>query len=369
MTSLAIDSLGLLCALGEDSESVVGSLRQQSNEPQDVRVGESQFPYFRLRSELDVYQLVEQSVARSLSASSLTHNQRRRMGVFVGTSASEISVQEMRLADDLEKSNSPLILPKSGLGQLADYIAQTFDIYGPRVCFSTACSSSANALLHAAGLIRAGAIDHALITGVEALNQLSVAGFNALLLYSQTRCMPFDLLRDGLVLGEGAGTVILSCDSNSHWGFFLGGANACDTQSVTSSSPDHIAQVMRAALGSAKLEPEDLAAIKAHGTGTPANDVEEGRAILSLGLPSTPVFALKPSLGHTLGACGVIELICCLLCMRENFLPATRGFRCEDPGIGLVPSLGTIDYSGGPLLLNSFGFGGNNTSLVVMGAG
>lgn len=255
---------------------------------------------------------------------------------------------------------------RSGYGMLADTLARRLGVNGPCMTFNTACSSSANAALYAARLIDSGAIEHALVLGTESYNRLSLLGFASLMLVSDSGLRPFDASRDGLVLGEGVGALVLGRPERGRAAHISGGANLCDTSSATNSRPEAIAHVMQSALTDAGITVSDLAAIKAHGTSTPSNDKAEGEGMkLAFGDRLPPFTSMKGHFGHTLGACGALETAALLAVLDAGFLPATAGFAERDPDLGISPMTERGGAAEGHYLLNYFGFGGNNTSLVL----
>jgi 3-oxoacyl-(acyl-carrier-protein) synthase len=255
---------------------------------------------------------------------------------------------------------------RSGYGMLAEVLARRHGFRGFRLTFNTACSSSANAALYAARMIARGELDHALVLGTESFNRMSLLGFASLMLVSESAARAFDASRDGLILGEGVGAIVLGRARPGQAAWLCGGANLCDTSSATNSRPEAIARVMKAALTDAGVAPGAVSAIKAHGTSTPSNDQAEGEGMKQLfGERLPPFTSLKGHMGHTLGACGALETAGLLATLREGFLPATAGFEETDPDLGIAPERGNRPAGAGTYLLNYFGFGGNNTSLVV----
>ena len=267
------------------------------------------------------------------------------------------------------------VIKVPGYGNLAREIAERFGLRGPKYTLNTACSSSANAALYARALLAEGRIDHALIVGAEGYNRLSLLGFASLMLLTREGYRPFDRARDGLILGEGVGAFVLGRGDAEKGDSplrgqspfsIVGAATACDPSSPTNSLPERVAEVMREALADAGLEPAQLAAIKAHGTGTPSNDLSEGQAVRAVfGASLPPLTSVKPYTGHTLGACGAVELLAMLACWREGFLPPTPGFSAADDALGFAPVMQPQPLGAGAMLCNFFGFGGNNTSLVL----
>jgi len=259
----------------------------------------------------------------------------------------------------------------------ADVLADAFDLAGPRLSLSTACSSSANALGTALDWIRLGRADVVVTGGTESLCRMTFAGFNALHALSLEPCRPFDRERSGLSLGEGA--AILVVESPEHaarrgahvHAELLSSGNSADAHHLTAPHPDGTgaALAMRRALARAGLAPEDIDYINAHGTGTPLNDAVEAAAIAAVfgeAAARLAVSSTKGAVGHTLGAAGAIEALATILALRDGFLPPTVNLADPDPACAfdLVPRdsrPATLRYA----LSNSYGFGGNNTSVVL----
>jgi 3-oxoacyl-[acyl-carrier-protein] synthase-1 len=256
-----------------------------------------------------------------------------------------------------------------GPGWGAELIAERYAMRGPRATLSTGCSSSANALLLAIEMLQREQVRRALVVGAEGLSAVTLSGFDALMLLAPDGCRPFDRDRGGLQLGEGIAALVLERDDTAHAALtLLGGANACDTHHLTSASPDGavMREVMREALGSAGIAHESIVAVKAHGTGSADSDAAEANALRGTFVRAMPpLTALKRYLGHTLGACGTLELVALAACLERGFVPAAAGFRTRDPELGIEPLREAIDAPRGHYLLNFFGFGGNYTSLVV----
>ena len=290
-------------------------------------------------------------------------------------------------------------------GYVAQRVADDLGIRGPVLTLSTACSSSANALLVATDLIRRGEVTRALVLGVEGLSQIALSGFHSLMLLDPAGCRPFDAARRGMQLGEAVAAVLLEADepaggdtgasllggrsrhpapdrdvqvsraqdaqerpSRDTGASLLGGANLCDIHHVTSAAPDGSAMraVMEMALADAGVAADEIVVIKAHGTGSPDNDSAESAAMRSLfGERLPPFTGLKRYLGHTLGACGAVELAAFLGCLRAGFVPPTAGCAQPDPELRVTPLAAPLPARPGPVMLNFFGFGGNYASLIV----
>lgn len=289
----------------------------------------------------------------------------RDAALLVGTSnllfAAE--AQQRRFVADPAHYAAPALRPP---GFLSSHLAERLDVRGPTCAFSTACSSSANALLVASDLIRRGEVKRAVVIGIEGLSAIALSGFYSLMLLDPAGCRPFDANRHGLQLGEGVAALVLegNCDSDAR---IAGGANCCDTHHVTSAQPDGMMmhRVMADALRAATVAPGDVACIKAHGTGSADNDAAEATAMRALFGRVPPFTALKRYFGHTLGACGALEIAALLGCLRAGFVPATAGFAQADPALAVAPLAHSRPAAPGAYLCNFFGFGGNYCSLVL----
>lgn len=235
---------------------------------------------------------------------------------------------------------------------------------------NTACTSAANGLLYGARLL--GQYAKVLLLACESPSELARQGFAALDLTSHSgHYRPFHPERDGLILGECYSAALLASEPGTQpLARLLGGYSACDTSSLTGTRADggHIEQVMRRALDSAGLEPRQIALVKLHGTATGANDLAESAGMRRLyGEQQPPLAVLKPWLGHTLGACGLSEVLLLAGALRHGIaLPAPES--CVDALLPLpdAPLDGAADS---PWLANFFGFGGNNASLVLQAPG
>lgn len=311
--------------------------------------------------------LLLEAAREAIAAADLTRAELAALPLFLGSSAFAVGDSEARYRSSLRrKEQHSRVPPLVGLQQLANQVQQEFGCGGETYAFNTACTASANALMIAARMIRLGIHRHALVLGVELANETTLAGFSGLQLVADA-VRPFDRRRNGIVLGEGVGAVVLSADPGPSGVTLVAGACNGDSFSVTAANPDGstIAAVQAAALRQAGLEPGRIRGIKSHGTASPMNDTGEAAGILCVFPTPPPVCALKPYLGHTLGACGVNELVLMVSALEHGFFPGSAGFEEADPALGLVPERAPSEASAGHYLLNYFGFGGNNASLVL----
>lgn len=368
MTALRILGAGLISAVGREQAAVAAALRAAAPAPvtldlPDLGLG-GRFLYYRAplaEGPGRAQRLAVAAAADALDRAGLRAAQRARCAVFLGSSSMDVADAESSLRDPARGATAPR--EPLGCGGLAAAVAERLGLEGGAYGFSAACSSAVTALLAAADLVAVGELEHALVVGVEAFNELSLQGFGALGLLSGSGCRPFSACRDGMVLGEGAGACVIGRGERG-WRL-LGGANRCDSGNVTSATCDGMADTMAEALAAAGLRPADIVAVKAHGTGTVGNDRTEAEALLRLFGAVPAVSALKPVLGYTLGASGVLELVAWMACVDAGFLPPTPGFTAPDLLAAVVPLAAPRPVRGGRYLLNCFGFGGNNTALVV----
>jgi 3-oxoacyl-[acyl-carrier-protein] synthase-1 len=243
-------------------------------------------------------------------------------------------------------------------------LIEHLDIAGPSYTVSTACSSSAKAVVDATQLIRLGLCDAVLAGGVDSLCMTSLYGFEALELVSRRPCRPFDAERDGLSIGEGAGFLLLERDAEGP--HLLGYGETSDAVSMSTPPPDGAgaAAAMRAALASAGVPPERVGFLKLHGTATPANDSAESAAAAAV-LPAAPAASFKGLIGHTLGAAGAVEAVMCLDAMEAGILPGSAGLAAPDPALPGRIQARAVPAEYDVALCNAFGFGGSNCALVL----
>jgi len=253
-------------------------------------------------------------------------------------------------------------------------IAGYLGISGYISTISTACSSSANAIMYGANLIKAGIVDRVLAGGADALTLYTINGFNSLMILSEEHCKPYDHQRSGLNLGEGAAYLVLESEESlidsgkEPLAELAGYGNACDAYHQTASSADGMGAglAMNKALISGNSAIEEISYINVHGTGTINNDLSEGRAIERLfGSKVPPFSSTKPYTGHTLAAAGAIEAVFSILSIQNNIIFPNLNFteQMKELTISPVKEL-KPDTEVKQVLSNSFGFGGNNTSLL-----
>jgi 3-oxoacyl-[acyl-carrier-protein] synthase-1 len=318
--------------------------------------------------EQRLYRVLDAVIDAALRQAGLDAVERAGLALLVGSSSADISVSEARFQRELAQDPAALAMAhSSSIGNLANRIRHRFALRGADYSVNTACTASANALLYAAQLVERGDAPAALVVGVELFNTITAMGFAGLELIARGSMKPFDAARDGLVPGEAVAALVVTARPRSAFRL-LGGATLCDTHSISAANPDgsSVAEVMRAALDSATLGAGDIAALKTHGTASLLNDEAEVAGMRRLfGAELPPLCALKPFIGHTFGACGLGELLLFCGAARRGFLAPTPGVCAEPSDLGVRLNQRPQPLAPGRFLLNYFGFGGNNTSLVV----
>ena len=367
----------LICALG-DKESRLQHLKNgtYNNVTKLMNIfGETRaHPYYELASPsplsalYDPIPLLLAPIERLFEQLSLDQEVLSRCGLFLGCSANDLSISHPLWLNTADPEAFTLATQRVGNGYYAERIKDHFSLNSFSLTYNTACTSSANALIDATSLLESGVIDYALVIGLEMFAQLSFEGFSSMQLLATEAVKPFDQNRQGLVLGESLAAVILSRQEvrDSPW-TFKGGVSRNETASVTGSKEDGsgIYEAMSKALLQSEVDSSDICVVKAHGTGSPMGDVAEINGMKKLFVKQPNFFSFKPYIGHTLGACGVSELLLLMDCIDHGFVPATPNFCSVDPALNWSPLTKVTPCHSGSFLLNYFGFGGNNTSLVI----
>lgn len=299
-----------------------------------------------------------------------------RTGLISGTSVGGMDISEVEYKKFLNSGNHDLqAYAHHSSGTSTQQIANEFGITGFINTISTACSSAANSIMMGARMIKSGQLDRVIVGGTDSLTMFTINGFRSLMIFDDEWCRPFDESRKGLNLGEGAGFLVIeNKDSMNRNGSIAlaelkGWSNASDAFHQTASSPDgQGAQLsMNEALRVAGLEPKDIDYINAHGTATPNNDLSESQAIKAIFKNNIPPFSSTKSFtGHTLAASGGIEAVFSIIALNNGFLYPNLNFSNVIEETGLIPhqkfSEGNVVNN---VLSNSFGFGGNNSTIIL----
>jgi 3-oxoacyl-[acyl-carrier-protein] synthase II len=315
---------------------------------------------------------------------------RDRIGVIYGTGIGGFTsflheVVDFAKGDGTPRFN-PFFIPKIIGDIAAGHISIKYGLRGPNYATTSACASAGHAIIDAFNLIRLGKADMFIAGGAEAgINAAGIGGFNAMHAIStrnddpKTASRPFDKDRDGFVLGEGGGAVIL--EEYEHavkrganiFAEIVGEGSTADAHHITSPHPDGLGakMAMKLAIEDAGMKPEDVDHINTHGTSTPVGDIAEPKAIISLfgqHAYNININATKSMHGHLLGAAAVVELIATILTVKNDIVPPTINHFTDDPDIDNKLNFTfhqvvkrKVDFA----LSNSFGFGGHNTSIAI----
>lgn len=294
---------------------------------------------------------------------------RDRCGIVVGTSTSGVERLEHVYRDRAE--DAPVapdfsIRHHSSHNAVAEFLAAYLDLGGPCFTVSTACSSSAKALIDAVQCVALGVCDAVAAVGVDSLCLTSLNGFESLQLVSRTPCQPCDKSRSGLTISEAGAALLVERDAEG--GARLSGFGESSDGAHMSTPPKDgagAAQAMRAALARAGLRPEAIDYVNMHGTGTPLNDAAECAAIRDVFGKATPAASIKGAVGHSLGAAGALEIAICLMALEESYAPGTIGLEERDPACDCAILERTREAPLSHVLSNAFGFGGNNCAVIL----
>ncbi|UVM56277.1 beta-ketoacyl-[acyl-carrier-protein] synthase family protein [Pseudomonas sp. B21-012] len=391
-----LNALGLVCALGRGQAEVArklfagdcsgmrveeGWVAQRSlpvaavhgelpELPAGLQAHQSRNNQLLLEACLQISSAIEAAIARF---------GRPRIGIVLGTSTSGIKEASEGIAHYLrEQQFSPSYdYAQQELSAPANFLADWLQLSGPAYVISTACTSSARALMSARRLLDLGLCDAVICGGVDSLCKLTLNGFSALEAVSAERCNPFSVNRNGINIGEAAVLFLMTRDAN-HEGpgiALLGAGASSDAHHISAPEPGGkgALQAMRKALDNACLQPQDIDYLNLHGTATRHNDAMESLAVHELFGSQLACSSSKPMTGHTLGAAGALEAAFCWLSLAagntEGRLPPHVWDGVDDPQL---PALNLADASqrlpaSGPrrLMSNSFAFGGNNVSLIL----
>lgn len=303
-----------------------------------------------------------------------------RSGVVMGTGVggfTTLQSQVLVYGDKGARRVSPRLVPMMMSNAGAASISIRAGWHGPSETITTACAAGTHSIGYAARLVASGRCDVAIGGGSEAaMTEVGIAAFaNMTALSTSGVSRPFDIRRDGFVITEGAGALVLEAwdravARGAHiYGELAGAASTADAHHITAPIPggSGAAACMTLAMEDAGLVASDIGHINAHGTSTPLNDRAEADAITTVfGTSAPPVTSTKGITGHGLGAAGAIEAVAAVLSIEHRLIPPTSGYEQPDPAIALDVVAGTArPWEPGAILSNSFGFGGHNGCLVI----
>ncbi|KJH74271.1 MULTISPECIES: beta-ketoacyl-[acyl-carrier-protein] synthase family protein [unclassified Pseudomonas] len=390
-----LNALGVICALGRGKEEVsrnlfAGDCSGMRDEagwivdrtvpvaavrgdlvaiPVELSEQASRNNQLLLEAALQIREDIDQAIA--------TYG-RHRIGVVLGTSTSGIDEASRGLAHYIREEVFPADYnyQQQELGAPANFLADWLQTSGPAYVISTACTSSARALMSAQRLLNMGLCDAVLCGGVDSLCKLTLNGFSALEAVSGQRCNPFSVNRNGINIGEAAVLFLMTRQPGGSPSIALLGSGASsDAHHISAPEPAGrgALQAMRKALDRANLQPSQIAYLNLHGTATQHNDSMESLAVTTLFPDGVPCSSTKPLTGHTLGAAGALEAAFCWLSLcKDNLQHAMAPHVWDGQPDPDLPPLNWVTRTDrlssiAPryLMSNSFAFGGNNVSLII----
>ncbi|MGH1491861.1 MAG: beta-ketoacyl-[acyl-carrier-protein] synthase family protein [Acidimicrobiales bacterium] len=384
-STVAVTGLGVVAPCGVGVEAFWQGLLSQPADG-DRRVPDwDPLPYFengKTARRADPFtQYALGAAAMALDSAGPLDADPSRIGVMIGTGIGGISTNEEQILIRHEKGDrrvSPFLIPMMMPNAASASISMKHGFQGPCETTVTACSAGTHSIGNALMQIRAGRCDVMLAGGSEApFTPTSLAGFgNMTALSSSGHSMPFDEGRDGFVMSEGAAVLVLEdfdraiARGAKILGLVLGSASTADAHHITAPAPGGVGavQCMERAIADAGLSVSDVAHVNAHGTSTPLNDAAEAHAIAKVfGSPGPIVTSTKGVTGHALGAAGALEAAAVLLSMEHKLVPPTFGLTTPDPEL---PDIDLVmdtprQWTPGPSISNSFGFGGHNGTIVL----
>jgi 3-oxoacyl-(acyl-carrier-protein) synthase len=384
-----VTGYGVISSIGENVEETLLALKsektgiKQGRKPYTERfkVGEISWTNQELIERFGLTQNASRTAILGMIAAKEAFGEHElssevRTGLISGTSVGGMDVSEVAYKDYLKDESDDLnVYRNHSSGTTSEQIAHELGIKGYVNTISTACSSAANSIMLGARMLLSGQLDRVVVGGTDGLSQFTIAGFRSLMIFDEEWCRPFDETRKGINLGEGAAFLVLETEETIRktgkkpLAVLSGWANASDAYHQTASSPEGYGATlaMKSALNVAKLNPDDIDYINAHGTATPNNDLSESHGIKTVFGSSVPPFSsTKSYTGHTLAASGGIEAVFAILALHHGILLPNLNFGQAIEETGLVP---VKNYSEGHtikhILSNSFGFGGNNSSIIL----
>ncbi|WP_293893364.1 beta-ketoacyl synthase [Flavobacterium sp.] len=391
---VAITGMGIISAIGNSvEENYVSLLNSKTGitaienistiHANEIKVGEIKKTNQELLSELNLSSdnnfsrtamLGTIAAKQAVLNAGITSINEYKTGLISATSVGGMDMTERYYHDYFNYPEKIKYIGSHDLGDTTNSIADELGLQGMVTTISTACSSAANAIMLGARLIKSGKLDRAIVGGTDALAKFTINGFKTLMILSDSDNMPFDNNRKGLNLGEAAAYLVLESDevvkkdNKKVLARVSGYGNANDAfhQTASSENGDGAFLAMEKAFQVATLKPEQIDYINVHGTATPNNDLSEGRAVVRVfGEKNIPDFSsTKPFTGHTLAAAAAIEAVYSVLAIQNNVIFPNLNFKTPMEEFHLIPQT-TLKYKNvNHVLSNSFGFGGNCSTLI-----
>jgi 3-oxoacyl-(acyl-carrier-protein) synthase len=391
---VAITGMGIISAIGNTVEENFVSLVNNKMgittidnistvHSGEIKVGEIKKTNQQLVEELELSQdnnfsrtamLGVIAAKQALQNAQISSINEYKTGLISATSVGGMDMTETHYYDYFEDENLIKYIRCHNGGDVAHKIANELGLKGLVTTISTACSSAANAIMLGARLIKSGKLDRVIVGGTDALAKFTINGFKTLMILSDGYNSPFDDERKGLNLGEAAAYLVLESDeivkkeNKKVLARVSGYGNANDAfhQTASSENGDGAFLAMEKALQVAKLKPDQIDYINVHGTATPNNDLSEGRAIVRIfGEEKAPDFSsTKPLTGHTLAAAAAIEAVYSVLAIQNNVVFPNLNFETPMEEFNLIPQTTLKHKNIEHVLSNSFGFGGNCSTLI-----
>jgi 3-oxoacyl-[acyl-carrier-protein] synthase-1 len=394
MKGVAITGMGIISAIGNSVEENYVSLvnnKMGISEIENIstihaaviKVGEIKKSNQVLAKELHLTEdnnfsrtamLGAIAAKQAIQNAGITSINEYKTGLISATSVGGMDMTERYYYDYFEKPETVKYISCHDGGDISNKIADELGLIGMVTTISTACSSAANAIMFGARLIQSGKLDRVIVGGTDALSKFTINGFKTLMILSDGYNKPFDNERKGLNLGEAAAYLVLESDAlvakegKKVLARVTGYGNANDAfhQTASSENGDGAFLAMEKAFQVANLKPEQIDYINVHGTATPNNDLSEGRAIVRVfGEKNIPDFSsTKPFTGHTLAAAAAIEAVYSVLAIQHNVVFPNLNFKTPMEEFNMIPQTKLIHKNIDHVLSNSFGFGGNCSTLI-----
>ena len=391
---VAITGMGIISAIGNNVDQNYASLIEskigisriskiKTVHKDSIMVGEIAFTNQELEQQLGLTAdnnysrtalLGSIAAKQAIANAGISNVNKYKTGLISSTSVGGMDMTEAHFYDYFENEAVQKYIQGHHAGDSSQKIAEQLGIEQSFVTtISTACSSAANAIMLGARLIKSGQLERVIVGGADCLSKFTINGFKSLMILSDTFNSPFDEDRKGLNLGEAAAFLVLESDkvllteNKPVLGYVKGYANANDAyhQTASSENGDGATLAMEKALKVAQLSTKDITYINAHGTATGNNDLSEGRAILRVFGNDVPLFSsTKAYTGHTLAAAGAIEAVYSILALQNNVVFPNLNFKTQMKEFSLTPQLELKEIELQTVMSNSFGFGGNCSTVI-----
>ncbi|WP_396151030.1 beta-ketoacyl-[acyl-carrier-protein] synthase family protein [Flavobacterium sp.] len=390
---VAITGMGIISSIGNSVEQNFQSLingktgistieNLETIHKEVIKVGEIKLSNQQLAQQLNLSEdnnfsrttlLGAIAVSEALENANINNINDCRSGFISATSVGGMDLNEKYFYDYYKDESLHKYIDSHDAGDSSHQIADYIGLKGMVTTVSTACSSAANAIMLGCRLIQSGQLDRVIVGGTDALAKFTINGFKTLMILSDTYNTPFDNDRKGLNLGEAAAFLVLESDeivqkkNKKILAYVSGFGNANDAfhQTASSENGEGAFLAMQKAFKLANLQPNDIDYINAHGTATPNNDLSEGRAILRIFNDNVPDFSsTKAFTGHTLAAAAAIEAVYSVLALQHNLVFPNMNFKKPMEEFNLIPQTALKEKNINHVLSNSFGFGGNCSTVI-----